>query len=312
MGQLSLTIALFLASAVRLTGPLLLPALGELVSERSGVLNIGLEGIMLSSAFGAVAGAAAGGNPLMGALAAMVIGGLSALALGLLVVVLRADQIVAGIGFNILALGVTSLLRQEILGAQAKPAPVGVLGNLRIPILSDIPIVGAAFFNQSPLIYLAAVIAVLLWWMFRSSLLGLVVRSAGEGAIAADSAGVDVVAVRLSAMAFTGVMAGLGGAYLGLVAGSGVFVDNMTAGRGYLAIAVAIFGRWQPLWACATALLFGAADALQYQGQSLGLSVPAPILLMSPFLVVLGAWVVLGRSKAAPADLGRPFLRGAG
>ncbi|CAN5248200.1 ABC transporter permease [soil metagenome] len=306
------TIALFLASAVRLAGPILLPALGEVVSERAGVFNVGLEGMMLFGAFGAAAGADATNSAIIGALIGGASGAAAGALLGFLVARLRADQIVAGIGLNLLALGVTSFLRTEFLGGSTSPVSAGVLKPLALPLLSDLPLVGASLFNQSPLIYVAVLGAFVLWIFIRSTRPGLVLRSVGERAVAADSAGVNVVKVRLLAVVFTGFMAGLGGAYLCIVQTGGVFIDNMTGGRGYLAIAVAIFGRWQPLWVCAAALLFGAADALQYQGQNLGLSVPTAILLMFPFALALLTWVLLGRSKAAPADLGRPFIRGSG
>jgi general nucleoside transport system permease protein len=304
-----LTLALFVASAVRLTVPILLAAFGELVSERAGIFNVGIEGMMLFGAFSAVAGAGWTSSAPGGLAVGAAFGCLSGLVLGVFVVLLRADQVVAGIGLNILALGVTSFLRDQFLKSQLTPVTAGVLGPQRIPVLADIPVVGRGFFDQSPLVYAAGAIALALYAFLRYTSAGLVLRSVGEGATAADAAGVPVLRVRLLAIGFTGLLAGLGGGYLSLVAGGGVFVDNMTGGRGYLAIAIAIFGRWQPLWVVAAALFFGAADALQYQGQALGLTVPTPILLMSPFLLALVAWVALGKSKTAPADLGRPFIR---
>lgn len=303
-------LALFLASAVRLAGPVLFAALGEVVSERAGVFNVGLEGMMLFGAFGAVAGTQATGNTIVGALAGVGVGGFSGLVLGVIVGYFRADQIVAGIGFNLLALGLTSFLRNELLASSTEAANIGLLGPWAIPGLSKIPVLGEGVFTQSPLIYLAVILAVVLWLSLRFSVPGLVLRSVGENAAAADAAGVPVVGIRVASVVFAGVMAGLGGALLALVQTGGLFIDNMTGGRGYLAIAIAIFGRWQPLWVCAAALLFGAADALQYQGQTIGISVPTPILLMFPFLLALAAWVLLGRGRAAPQELGRPFVRG--
>jgi simple sugar transport system permease protein len=303
-------IALFLASAIRLAGPVLLAALGEVISHRAGVLNVGLEGLMLFGAFGAVVGANATGSALVGAIIGAGVACLCGLAFGILVSVLRADQIVAGIGLNILALGVTTLLREALIPTQITPITAGILGPMKVPFLSDLPILGRGFFSQSPFIYGAVLLALVLWYLLRATSPGLALRSVGEGATAADAAGVPVLLVRVAVVAFTGLMAGFGGAYLSLVASGGFFVDNITGGRGYLAIAVTIFGRWNPLWICAAALLFGAADALQYQGQLLGLAVPTPILLMFPFLLALVTWVLLGRSQAAPTDLLRPFVRG--
>jgi simple sugar transport system permease protein len=304
--------SIFLASGVRLAGPVALGGLGETVSERAGVFNVGLEGLMLAGCFGAVAGANAAGNAWVGVLAGAATGMLLGLLLGCIVAGLRADQIVTGIGLNLAVLGTTSFLRDRTLGAQVDPVSPGALESVRIPVLADIPVVGSALFDQSPLIYAAAVLAVVLWAFLRFTRGGLVVRATGDRAAAADASGVPVVLVRVLSVAFAGAMAGLAGAYLALVQAGGIFIDNMTQGRGYLAIAVAIFGRWRPLWVCAAALLFGGAEALQYEGQSIGVELPTAVLLMFPFVLALVTWVALGRSSAAPGDLGRPFVRGRG
>ena len=306
----TITLGLFLASAVRLSAPLMLAALGELVSERAGVFNIGLEGIMLVAAFSAAATLALTGSPYGAVAMGTLMGGVAAAGLALAVVVMRADQVVTGIGFNLLALGATSLLRQEWLSGPAHAASLRDVSVFRIPVLSTWPVIGRALFSQSPLLYAGVALAILLWVGFRFTRAGLIARAAGEGASAADAAGLSVTAIRFAAVTLTGLLAGLGGAYLTIVASGGVFVDDLTGGRGYLAIAIAIFARWHPLWVLLTSLLFGCADALQYQGQSIGLSIPPPLLLMLPFVLALVAWVAIGRSKAGPSDLGRPFLRG--
>lgn len=307
-----ITFTLFLASAVRLAAPVMLAALGEIVSERAGVFNIGLEGMMLTAAFAAVAGAAFSGSALGGLVWGALAGVASAAVLGLFVAVLRADQVVAGISFSMLCLGLTSLMRQIVLkDAPAMPS-LRSLTSYKIPFLSDLPVVGRGLFSQSPLFYFAVVMALAIAFVLGRTRAGLLLRAAGEGAPALDAAGFPVTAVRFSAMLFTGFMAGLGGAYLALVASGGTFVDDMTGGRGYLALAIVIFGRWKPLPALLAALLFGAADALQYQGQALGIVVAPPLLLMAPFVLALAVWTVLGRSRAGPAELGRPFVRGRG
>jgi simple sugar transport system permease protein len=289
----------------------MLAALGELVSERAGVFNIGLEGVMLVAAFAAAATTTLTGSPLDGVGAGAVSGAAAAAILAIAVVVLRADQVVTGIGFNLAALGATSLLRQLVLSGPSHAVSVRDIAVYRIPILSTWPVVGRGLFSQSPLLYGGVLAAVALWCLLRFTRTGLVIRAAGEGASAADSAGLSVTTIRFGAMLLTGAMTGLGGAYLAVVASGGMFVDDLTAGRGYLAIAIAIFGRWHPLWVMLASLLFGCADALQFQGQSIGLSIPSPLLLMFPFVLALVAWVAVGRSKTGPADLGRPFLRGA-
>lgn len=306
----AITIALLLASAVRLSAPILLASLGELVSERAGVLNIGLEGMMLFGAFGGVLGLQQSGVPLLGLLSGALWGLVAAALLGLLVVLLRADQIVSGIGFNIFSLGVTSLLRQEVLNPSYVAPSLRGISIYRVPVLFHWPILGRAFFMQSPIFYGGILLALLLFVMLRRTRLGLLLRAAGEGAAAADAAGVNVTLLRYGAMGFTGLCAGLGGAYLTLVASGGVFVDNMTGGRGYLAVAVVIFSRWNAPWILVAAILFGCADALQYQGQAIGLAIPPPLLLMSPFVLALVAWVMMGRGNAGPSEIGLPFLRG--
>lgn len=304
----AITIALFLASGVRLCVPVLLAALGELVSERAGVFNIGLEGLMLFGAVFASIGFATTGSPVLGLGTGMLGGAIAAAVLSLVIVMARANQIVVGIGFNLLALGVTSLLRQVFL-VDAQTGSVRSVSTLRLPGLSDLPIVGRAFFSQSPVFYAALVIAVLLWVLFKYTRLGLILRAVGENASAADVSGIPVLPLRTGAVIFTGLMAGLGGAYLCIVASGGVFVDHMTAGRGYLAIAIVIFARWRPIRAVVVAFVLGCLEALQFQGQYLGLDIAPPLLLATPFVVALLAWVLLGKSGAAPKDLGTPFMR---
>lgn len=306
----AVTVGLLLAGAVRLGAPILLSALGELVSERTGVLNIGLEGIMLLGAFGAVMGLQWTGSPWAGVLAGALWGIAAAALLAVAVAVLRADQIAVGIGFNILALGTTSLLREVALSPAFQSPSLRAVATWRIPYLHEIPIIGRAFFAQSPILYAGVAAAVLIWVVLRYTRLGLVFRAVGEGAAAADAAGISVTAVRFAAIIVTGLLTGIAGAYLTLVASGGTFVDNITGGRGYLAVAVVIFSRWHPLWLLVAAILFGCADALQFQGQAIGLPIPAPLLLMSPFLLALIVWVLLGRSASGPSELGTSFLRG--
>jgi ABC-type uncharacterized transport system permease subunit len=309
MGFDTVTLALFLAGGVRLCVPVLLAALGEGVSERAGVFTIGLEGLMLFGAVASAVGLGVTGSPVA-ALALGMLGGLGAAALLALGTVLaRANQIVMGIGFNLFAIGVTSLIRQRVLADTPAAGSLRSVTMLKLPWLSDLPVVGRAVFSQSPVFYLAVLMAVMLWLMFRYTRLGLLLRAVGENAAATDAAGQPVLALRYGAALFTGLMAGLGGAYLCVVACGGIFIDNMTAGRGYLAIAIAIFARWLPGRTLIVALALGLLEALQFQGQYLGIQIATPLLMAAPFAVALGAWVLMGRAGAAPTDLGRPFLR---
>jgi simple sugar transport system permease protein len=308
----SVTIALFLAGGVRLCVPVLLAALGEVVSERAGVFTIGLEGLMLFGAVASAVGLASTGSPVAALVIGMFGGLVAAAILALGTVLARANQIVMGIGFNLFAIGVTSLIRQVVLSDAPAAGSLRSVTMMKLPWLADLPVVGRALFSQSPVFYFAVLLAVALWLMLRFTRLGLLLRAVGENAAALDAAGHPVLGLRLGATLFTGLLAGLGGAYLCVVASGGVFIDNMTSGRGYLAIAIAIFARWMPLRALLVAIALGLLEALQFQGQYLGINIPAPLLMATPFAVALLAWIVMGRASAAPADLGKPFLRGAG
>ncbi|WP_342655240.1 ABC transporter permease [Pseudomonas sp. F3-2] len=307
----SVTIALFLAAGVRMSVPVLLAALGELVSERAGVFTIGLEGLMLFGAVASAVGLAMTGSPVAALAIGMLGGTLAAAVLALGTVLARANQIVMGIGFNLLAMGVTSLIRQMVLVDTPPTGSLRAVTMMKLPWLSDLPVVGRALFSQSPVFYVAVLLAVALWLMFRFTRSGLLLRAAGENASALDAAGQPVLGLRFGAALFTGMLAGLGGAYLCIIASGGTFIDDMTAGRGYLAIAIAIFARWMPLRTLLVAIALGLLEALQFQGQYLGIQIATPLLMATPFVVALVAWIVMGRAGAAPGDLGKPFLRGA-
>ena len=301
--------AFFWASAIALAAPLLLAALGEIISERAGMFTVGIEGFMLSGAFAAVAGAVATGSATLGLLIALVVGAVLGLLYGLGAAYSRADQVVLGIGFNLIVLGLTSLLRRAWFSRGMTAPDVGWLTRLRIPLLADIPWIGEVLFDQSPVVYLLYVLVPVVAWFLRSTRSGLLVRATGDGAVAADSHGVPVLRVRLAAMTVNGLFCGAAGAVLVLVSAGGIFVDNMVNGRGYLVLALVMFARWRPLWAAVGAVLFGAADALQYIGQAaFGDAVPTALFLMAPFVLALAAWVIIGNRSTGPSDLGRPFL----
>ncbi|ORM65274.1 ABC transporter permease [Pantoea rodasii] len=308
----TVTLALFLAGGLRLCVPVLLAALGETLSERAGVFTIGLEGLMLFGAASSALGLMWSGSPVLALGVGMLGGCVAALLLALGTVIARANQIVMGIGLNLFAIGATSLMRQLWLSGAPPAGSMRVVSMLKLPGLSDLPVVGRALFSQSPVFYFAVLVALVLWGVLRFSRAGLLLRAVGENALAADAAGHSVLRIRFSATLFTGVMAGLGGAYLCIVASGGTFVDNMTAGRGYLAIAITIFARWMPLRVLVVAIVLGLLEALQFQGQYLGVNIAPSLLMAMPFAVALIAWIMMGKAGAAPADLGRPFLRGNG
>ncbi|OAA25383.1 nucleoside ABC transporter membrane protein [Frankia sp. EI5c] len=302
----------FWSSALALAAPLLLAALGETVVQRAGMFNVGLEGMMLVGAFAGVAATIRCGGAVVGLVVAVAVGALVGLGYAVAVGWARADQVVIGIGFNLAAIGVTSLLRREWFGSGMTAADLGVLDDLRIPGLASIPFLGPVLFDQSPLVYLSYLVLPVVAWALAGTRAGLLIRAVGDGAAAADAHGVPVLRVRAAALAFGGATAGLAGAILALVQSGGVFVDNMAAGRGFLALALTIFARWIPWRVVVGAVAFGALDALQYRGQAEFENIPSSLFLMAPFLLALIAWVMLGDTRSAPRDLGKPFIRGAG
>jgi len=295
-------------SSLRSGTPLMLAALGGLIAWRAGVINIGLEGFMLVGALGATLGTVWTGQVavgiLLGVVAAAAAGGL----LGLAIVVRGADQIVTGIAFNIAALGLTSYLAAVVsthLGLNALSTPL--VRNVSIPYLRDIPWVGNIVFDQSPFTYGAVALALALVYVLYNTGLGLAIRAAGEHARAADTAGLPVLAIRFWCFVASAVCAGLGGAFLS-VGYLATFVDNLTAGQGYIALAIIILGQWRPLGTLLAALMFGFAQALQIRWQVVHIPFPVQVVLALPYLLTLVVVVTVGRAKG-PAEEGRPYFR---
>ncbi len=295
-------VSLLLAAAVGLSAPLLFAALGELLSETAGVINIELEGMMLCGAFAGVLGAHASDSALVGFLAAALGGLLVAVLHGLICFVFRANQVVSGVVLNILALGATSFLLATVLGPNVNQA-VASLPRIQIHSLAQIPFVGRALFTQNVMVYVAYLAVPVVWWVLRRTSAGLALEAAGQRPEAAESLGVNVRRVRWSALAACGILAGVGGGQLAL-AGLGFFTQNMTAGRGFIALAAVVFGRWRPLGAAAAVLLFAIADAFQIRAQALGIDVPYQFLVMLPYVVTLVALAGLLRRMRPPASLG--------
>lgn len=292
---------LFVAT-ISLGAPLLLAALGELISETAGVINIELEGMMLCGAFAGVLGAHDSGSVVAGFAAAAVGGLLIAGIHGVTSLAARANQVVSGIVLNIFALGLTTFLLATVLGPINQP--VASLNPIRIPGLSSIPLVGKAFFDQNVVVYAAYLAVPVLWWVLNRTTVGLVLKAAGERPQAAESLGVRVLRVRWLALLACGILAGLGGGLLAL-AGIGFFTQNMTAGRGFIALAAVIFGRWRPFGTAAAVLLFALADAFQIRVQALGIvHIPFQFLVMLPYLVTLIALAGLLRRMRPPSALG--------
>jgi len=293
----------FLEAAVRLGAPLALAALGETITERSGVINIGLEGSLIAGALGGTLGALAFGSAGPGVVAGAAAGMAVALVFATFSVGLGTDQIITGTAVTLGGLGFTGVLYQARFGATGAALTLPTLASRPVPLLADLPVVGPALFAQAPTTYLAYVLAPTLWVFLHRTGWGLELRAVGEEPGAAEAAGVRVRRARFLAVLFGGALAGVAGAHLAL-AHAGTFAENMSAGRGFIAIAVVALGRWNPVWVLVGALLFGAASALQFFLQTLGLGLPYQLFLALPYLLALAAlagWVGRARSPAALA-----------
>jgi len=300
----------FLAAAIRIATPLLLAALGGILSERAGVFAVGLEGMMLAGAFAATVGAWASDSAIAGIVLAMVGGAVIGLAVAVVAVRYRADNMVTGLAANILALGLTSYLLRVLAGSGGRPVAIHLvpLPPWPVPGLADLPVLGPLLFAHPPLTYLAVLGCVALTWFLRRTQAGLTLRATGENPEAVFAAGADPLRIRLLAVVACGAIAGLGGAVLSLQQ-VGTFTDGMTGGRGYLALASLIVGRWTPWGAAAACLVFGAAEAFELRLQSFGVPVGSYVVQMAPYLIALAVLAGLGRSSRLPAAIGQPLQR---
>lgn len=292
----------FAEASVRMATPLAYAALGELIVERSGVINIGLEGTIIAGAYGAMV-CAGSGSATAGVAGALVAGMLVASLFAFFVVVVRADQIITGTAISLLGLGLTGALFQTTYGTTGSALQVPPLTAWTIPGLHAIPLIGRALFAQPVLTYaLYAIVPALAWWIARTPA-GLTLRAVGERPAAAAAVGIAPGRVRWLAILFGGAMGGLSGATL-VLAQVGTFAEGMSAGRGFIAIAVVALGRWTPLGVALAALLFGAASALQFLTQSTGWPIPYQVPLATPYVLTLLALAGARRRAVAPAALG--------
>ncbi len=296
------------ASTIRGTTPILLAALGEAYVERSGLLNLGIEGMMVAGAFTSFTVALKLNSLLLGFLSGAAAGLTLGLAFGILTVWLRANQIVVGLGLTIFAHSLSNFLHRIIFGNQF-PILFNAGGTNEIPALSKIPFIGQALFNQHWLVYLAFALVPLLYFLLYKTRFGLRVRAVGETPRAADASGVNVLRIRFYTILFGGLMASLGGAYLAL-GDLAFFVPEMISGRGYIAIVVVMLGQWNPAYICWGGLLFGFALALTSALQVVGIGVSPDFILMLPYLVVIGALLLFARSASLPSSLSLPYIRG--
>jgi len=298
--------ALF-AAMLRFATPLLFGALGGIVSERSGVVNIGIEGMMLMGCYFGIYGADIGGSWVIGLVVAMVAGGVLALVHAVFSVTLRADQIVGGVAINLLALGITGYLYVDHYGEQGTPDDVSRVPDITLPLIKDIPFVGDAIGKTNLMTWLAIVLVVVLAaFLFRTPQ-GLRLRSVGEHPRAAETVGLSVIRTRYLAVIASGVLAALGGAYLS-IGFLGSFNQNLTAGRGYIALAVVICGRWRPGGALAFACLFGFSSAVAQRLPTFSESGAVLFQALPYVLTIIVVAGVIGRSRP-PAAIGQPYTR---
>lgn len=296
------------ASMIRLATPYLFASLGETLGQRSGVLNLGLDGMMLMGAFFAFYTVFMTGNLVLGLLAAMLVGGLMGLAMAFVSVTLKAEQGISGIGIFLFGLGMSELLFQQWIGT---PKTVSGFPRIYIPILTDIPIIGEIFFHHNILVYLAFALVPILTFVLNRTNFGLMVRAVGQNPEAADAMGVSVAKVRYMTVIIGGILGGVAGASLS-IAQLNVFQQNLTAGQGFIAVALVYFGGWRPTQVMLGALLFSFVNALQLQISVIGVAVPTEFAVMAPYVITLIALIFASKRRDKPDALTKPFERGVG
>lgn len=295
-----------IATGIRLATPYLLAALGEMFTQRSGIYNLGLEGVMLMGAFAGFFVSLVTGNPYLGLLAGMLIGGIMGLVMGLVSITLKAEQGISGIGLYLFGWGLSGLLFRLYVGGITT---IEGLHPFKIPVLGDIPYIGQALFEHSIVVYLAFLLVPACWVLLFKTAWGLKVRAVGTTPQAADTLGVSVDGIRYQCLILGSMMGGLAGAAL-TIGNAHIFADNIIAGRGFIAVALVYFGRWSPWGILAGSLLFSMADSVQLWVQVLGINFPYELAVILPYVVTIIALAVSYGRIWAPAALGRPFERG--
>jgi len=297
----------FLAGAIKLSVPLLLTSLGEIVSERAGVLNLGLEGIMIMGAFAGFLGAAVSGNMWIGFGTGMITGAAMAFLLPLISETLHGNQIVTGLGIFILGTGLSLLFFRIVFQGTFVPVVEG-LGKISIPMLSDAPIIGRIFFQHDVMVYITLLLVPLFYYLIFHTSIGLSMRSVGENPRVAETLGLNVTRIRYYSVMLGGAMAGLGGAYLAIEYAK-KFTEGMTAGIGFVALAVVILGRWNPVGALFAALLFAGATVLQLRLQAIGVEIAPQFFFMIPYLLTIIVLVLVSRAGGGPEAVGEPYIK---
>jgi simple sugar transport system permease protein len=303
-------IVAILAAAIKAGTSILYATLGEIFTERSGILNLGVEGMMLIGALGGFMANLYTNNLVIGILVAIIAGGILSLIHAFLCITLRSNQVVSGLALTLMGAGLSSFLGKSLVGV---PAP-NCFKAFKIPFLSDIPFIGRIFFQHDLLVYLSYVIVPLAWFFMYKTKPGLHLRAVGEDPATADSLGVNIYRIRYVYVLIGGMFSGLAGAYLSL-AYAPTWIENMTAGKGWIAIALVIFATWDPVRAVLGAYLFGGVEAFQYRIQALGTAIPSFFLKMLPYIftiivLVIATQETIRRRIGAPANLGLPYYRG--
>jgi simple sugar transport system permease protein len=294
--------ALLIASLMVAATPLLLAAIGELVVEKAGVLNLGVEGMMIVGAICGFATTVETGSPFMGVLAAMVGGAILSLLFAFLTQFALANQVASGLALTLFGLGLSALMGQNYIGIKPPSMP-----KLDIPGLSDLPFIGPILFAHDPLLYVGIALTAAVWALLKFTRVGLILRAVGENHDAAHALGYHVIRVRILAIMFGGACAGLGGAYISLIRVP-QWTEGMTAGIGWIALALVVFASWKPWRVLLGAYLFGGINVLQLNLQAAGIAIPVEYLAMSPYLITILVLVILSADKSgAPASLGRSF-----
>lgn len=295
------------ASGILLATPYLYASLGEMFGQISGVLNLGVEGIMLVAAFAAYYIVYLSGNLVAGLAAAIIVGALMGLMMALISITLKAEQGISGIGVYLFGLGLSDLLYRVTVGT---PTPINGFPSLHIPVLSELPVLGPIFFSQNILVYGAFLFVPFSWFVLNKTTIGLKIRAVGQTPEAADSLGISVAGVRYLTVTFGGAMAGIAGASLS-IALLNIFQQNLTSGLGFIAVALVYFGGWRPLRIMLGALLFSMVSSLQLWIQTLGLGLPSDIAGMLPYVLTILALIFAARQIITqPTALTKPFERG--
>ncbi len=296
----------FIGNTVGAATPLILAAMGQLMAERSGVLNLGVEGMMLVGAVAGFAITLSTGHASLGLAAAMIAGMAAALIFGFLVLSLQTNQVATGLALTLFGTGLSAFAGRGFVGQTIEPLP-----HLSVPWLSGIPFLGPLLFQFDAVVYASVAVVVTAGFVLGKTRLGLIIRAVGESPQSAHAIGYRVVAIRYATVLFGGAMAGLGGAYMSMAL-TPMWVEGMTAGRGWIALALVVFATWKPKGVLLGAYLFGGVTVLQFHGQGYGLNVPSQFLSMLPYLATIGVLVVIGRNKQTillnrPQSLGQNF-----